>query len=474
MRNRFSSSLVTLLGLFLAGLPLAVSTHHARAQAPQRNVLLLISDDQGLDAGCYGNAAIKTPNLDRLAATGTLFTHAYAGVSSCSPSRSVILSGLYNHTNGMYGLAHGIHAQKSHPWVRGLPRLLRDGGWRTGIIGKYHVAPDDAYRFETHITRGLMGNRHVSLMAERAQEFFTADERPFFLTIGYSDPHRARKGFANDRDYPGVEEVVYDPKDVVVPYHLPDTPEVRADLADYYQSVSRMDQGVGMVMKALEETGHTDDTLVIFISDNGIPFPGAKSTLYDAGIRLPMIVRSPKQVLKGLRNDAMVSFMDIAPTVLHWTGAPGPEYELPGRSLLPIIDQEGGEGWNRIFASHTMHEITMPYPMRAIRTRKHKLIWNLDYGATYQNAADLYNSPTWQGILSRNLKRMGKRTVKQYLHRPEYELYDLEQDPNELRNLATDPKHALTFGVLRKQLEQMMRDTKDPWAIRLRDRHRDE
>jgi N-sulfoglucosamine sulfohydrolase len=428
-------------------------------------VLLLVGDDHGRDAGCYGNRVIRTPNMDRLAAEGVRFTHAFATVASCSPSRSVLLTGLHTHTSGQYGLAHAAHNQHTLRTVRSLPRMLAENGYRTGIIGKYHVQPREVYPFETQVASGLQGNRGVAEMAEKAREFFQAkDARPFFLLIGYSDPHRAGQGFGNERQYAGVEAVRYRPGEVIVPPYLPDRPEVRQDLAGYYESVSRLDQGVGLAIQALEQTGRRDDTLVIYLSDNGMPFPGAKTNLYDAGIRLPLLVRSPAQKKRGVVNAAMASWVDITPTVLDWAGVKPPE-PLPGRSLLPILEQEQPAGWEQVFASHLFHEITMYYPMRAVRTRRHKLIWNLAHPLPYPLASDIWNSPSWQSILRREDGRMGQRSVESYLHRPEYELFDLEKDPDELRNVAGDRGYDAVLSELRGRIRTMMEETRDPWLM---------
>ena len=332
------SLVVTLLILALvAGLVLPPESALARLAsrqdrspvAPRRNVLLLISDDQGRDVmGAYGNRIVKTPHQDRLAAEGVRFTNAFATVASCSPSRASIFTGMYQHQNGQYGLAHATHNQHTFESVRAAPRIFGEHGYRTAIIGKHHVVPLDLYGFQ-QIIPAAHGSRDVAEMARSARGIFAErDARPFFLTIGYSDPHRGggaisdsmtdgRGNFANERQYAGVTAIKYQPAEVTVPAHLPDTPEVRAELAQYYEAVSRLDQGIGMVMQALRDTNQLENTLVIYVSDNGIPFPGAKTNLYDAGIRLPMLMRLPGREKRGTINNAMVSFIDIAPTVAH-------------------------------------------------------------------------------------------------------------------------------------------------------------
>jgi N-sulfoglucosamine sulfohydrolase len=305
-------------------------------------------------------------------------------------------------------------------------------------------------------------------MATRARQFIErCGDKPFLLVVAFSDPHRAAKGFANHKPYRGVPEVKYDPQDVLVPLFLPDLPEVREELADYYQAASRMDHGVGLVLDALKQTKKAEDTLIIFLSDNGIPFPGAKTTLYDSGIRLPLVVSAPTQKKHGLTNRALASWVDIAPTILDWAGVSKPPV-MPGRSLLPILEQNNPKGWDAVFGSHQFHEVTMYYPMRMIRTRQHKYILNLAHQLDYPFASDLYYSKTWQGILRRKSAKIGLRDVNVYIHRPREELSDLEKDPNEVHNRAADPKYAGVLADLRQRLKAWQEKTNDPWLVKYR------
>ena len=447
----------------------------AHAQEKPRNVLLIVADDLLREIGCYGNKAIQTPHLDALAKRGVLFTQAYSSVASCSPSRASLYTGLYTHQNGQYGLQHAAHKQEAHPWVQALPQLLRAAGYWTGIIGKIHVGPQSVYQWHAEITgKGLKGNRDVVAMAQASRDFINKrEQKPFFLIVGYSDPHRAAKGFGNEPFAKDPKEVRYDPKKVVVPYHLPDRPEVRAELAEYYQSVTRMDRGVGLLMEVLEQTGQLGNTLIIFVSDNGMPFPGAKTTLYGAGVHLPLIVCAPNQKTRGHQNNAMVSYIDIAPTILEWSKAKGPKgYSLPGKSFLPILDEQNPKGWDLVFGSHQFHEITMYYPMRFAQTRKHKYILNYAHALDYPFASDLWASDMWQGILKRGDKMMGQRGVDAYLHRPREELYDIEKDPNELKNLAGDSAYASVLQDMRQRLRAWQTATDDPWTILYREERR--
>lgn len=433
------------------------------AEMPRRNLVLLIADDLGLQLGCYGDKVAKTPHLDALARRGVRFSHAFAAVASCSPSRSVIYTGLQTHSSGQYGLAHADHNFHTRPTMRSLPGYLRPAGYRTGIIGKTHVIPASVYDWDAELRAS---GRNGAQMAKQAAKFIAdGGDKPFCLVLGYTDPHRAARGYANEQKYPGLTALRFDPKDVPVPAHLPDTPEVRADLADYYQAVHRLDQGVGAMLDVLRQTGHDNDTLVVFLSDNGIPFPGAKTTVYDAGIRLPLIVLRPGDKKQGMVNAAMVSWVDILPTMLDWAGV-APTKALQGRSLLPVLTEERPAGRDEVYASHTFHEVTMYYPMRAVRTRQFKYIRNLAHKLDFPFASDLYRSPSWQGVLKRGDNKMGARTVEQYVRRPLEELYDVQADPAETKNLAGDPAHAETLAGLRKKLRAWQEATRDPWLVK--------
>lgn len=421
-----------------------------------RNVLLIIADDQSYDP-------IKTPTLDALARSGTEFVMSYAAVASCSPSRSVLMTGLYPHTNGMFGLAHGVHNFHLVDGIQTLPSLLKQAGYTTALVGKYHLKPESAFNFDAHLAPEAPGNRDVSHMASEAGTFFdSVGEQPFLLVMGYSDPHRAPINFGNTQQWPDVPRKTYDPDRLTVPGSLPDLPEVRQDLAEYYQSVRRLDTGVGLLIDQLKASGKYDDTLIVYVSDHGRPFPGAKATLYEDGIHVPMFIISPDQKRREVKNRAMVSLVDIAPTIIEWANAPMPSYELPGRSLLPIMEQEEPAGWDTVFASHTFHEVNQYYPMRAIRNQQYKYIRNLAHELPFPIPGDVAESPSWQAMLTTGAP-VGQRSQSAYIHRPAEELYDLSADRLELRNLVDDAAHAEVLELLRAQLNEHRARTRDPW-----------
>jgi N-sulfoglucosamine sulfohydrolase len=451
--------------LFIGPFAALLTADNCLSAAP-KNVVLIVADDLGRQLGCYGDRAARTPNIDALATDGTRFEWAFCTTSSCSPSRSVILTGLQNHTNGQYGLQHATHNFGTRSFVKTLPVLLEQAGFRTCSIGKVHVQPDDLYHFDRFANEGIAGGRNPVRMAENAESFIRESDRPFFIYFCPTDPHRAQRGFANDAEYAGVKPVKFNAREIPVPHYLPDRTEVREELAEYYQSIERVDQGVGRLMSALKTTGHLDDTLILFLSDNGPPFPGAKTNLYDAGTRLPLIVRSPDQKNRGIVSQALVNWTDLAPTILDFAGAKPPPYALHGRSLLPILEVPDPQAWDEIHQSHSFHEVTMYYPMRSIRTRKFHYILNLADPLPFPFASDLFDSPTWQEVLRRKDTQYGSRTVDAYIHRPRHELYDLSADPQEVVNVANRPEYADVLHDLQAKVRDWQKKTNDPWLIK--------
>jgi N-sulfoglucosamine sulfohydrolase len=485
--------------MILVGLFGCLANALVAAEPSRPNVVMIVADDLGQQLGCYGDEIARTPNVDDLAGDATLFTRAYCTTASCSASRSIILNGLYNHATGHYGHAHGDGHFSTYDSVQSLPNILGASGYRTCLIGKYHVAPEYVYHFEFERQQGTQGHRNTVRMAQNAKAWIAEDDdRPFFLYFCPTDPHRAGDAsrFANHNEnpnfYPEIPAVKFRAEDMNVPPWLPDLPEVRQELAEYYQAISRFDAGIGTLVEALKETGHYDNTLILLLSDNGPPFPGAKTTTYEPGINLPLIVRNPRLPEQGGTCNAMVTWVDLTPTILDFCGVPAPmalplragenkglpaatppkgklqPWKFHGRSFAGVIGTEKPDGWDAMRASHTFHEITMYYPMRVVREGQYKYIRNIAHQLPYPFASDLYASPTWQAVLNRNDPQAyyGRRTVDAYVNRAQDELYDLEADPAETRNLATDPKMQDILKRLQTQMQEWQKQTKDPWVTK--------
>mgnify|MGYP006248397257 FL=1 len=499
---------------FLLFLPLFFIGLHLFISAAEKNIIFFITDDQSPTLGCYGDSIAKTPAIDSLARDGTLFLNAFATTASCSASRSVVMSGLHNHANGQYGHQHAFHKFSSYFNViaLSLPRNLAKAGYRTGHIGKYHVSPEEVFRFETY----LKGNaRNAVQMAEQCREFISAEsEQPFFLYFATSDPHRGGGldkssknklkpdlfgNKAERQSHDGVKEIFYEPSQVPIPAFLPDTSETREELAQYYQSVSRIDQGVARLVEILKENGLYEKTLLVFTSDHGMAFAGGKTTVYEGGLLVPFVVRNPYEKKRGIRHRAMISHIDIAPTLLdfadaldsgrnrplHWED-PGESFPIPksktpkdnrgtidklssyhGKSWLGILGQAGAKHWENIFASHTFHEIQMYYPMRVYRDQEYKLIWNIAHPLPYPFASDLWAASSFQAQYQKSLSApYGKKTVRQYIHRPEFEFFQIVQDPDEANNLAGNPKFAVKLEEYKEKLKSAQKQFHDPWVVK--------
>lgn len=461
------------------------------SQSP-RNILFLIADDAGFETAVYGNSVCKTPNLDRLADRSVVFDNAFTSVSSCSPSRAAILSGLPTHQNGMYGLHHSVHHFNSFDGVRSLPSLLRQSGVRTGIIGKKHVGPESVYPFDFSYTEEdghsiMQVGRNISRIGELVRLFLSTSDvsQPWFLYVGFHDPHRCGhthpefgqfcEKFGADGGIPDWTPAWYSPDSVEVPYNVQDTPAARADIAAQYTTISRLDQGIGLVLAELERSGLADNTLVVYTSDNGAPFPAGRTNLYEPGLSEPLLLAVPGGGGAGRRQATPVSLLDLVPTALDWLSISYPRYHLnnrtaavrlTGRSLLTLSDKEHVVR-RSVFASQVFHEVTMNYPMRVVRGPRYKLIHNINYRLPFPIDQDFYVSPTFQDLLNRSLSGAPLpwyKTLHAYYHRPEWELYDLKQDPRELHNVAHKHSYQTVLSRLQARLQAWQWRTDDPWV----------
>jgi N-sulfoglucosamine sulfohydrolase len=309
--------------------------------------------------------------------------------------------------------------------------------------------------------------RDLPGLAKTAEQFIReGNGQPFLIVLATHDPHPSDKP-AEERWKRGVLSPRHvDPATLAVPSFLPDRPDVRESLAEYYELIERLDAGFGEALAMLKRTGHEDDTLVLFFSDHGSSYPGAEATHWEPGVHVPFIVSSPAQKNRGLTSDAMVSLADVTPTILDWTGVKGPAYPLHGRSVLGVLEQEKSTGWDSVVLSHVSHEITMVYPMRTLRERRYKLIWNLNYQLPFPLASEVAERLPWAETIRRGDKVIGKRTVQDFLWHAPVELYDLQSDPDEVVNLADDPSHADLRRTMSEKLLKRLRETGDFWLER--------
>lgn len=432
--------------------------------AQQRpNVLLIVSEDNGAELGCYGDPYAKTPHLDRLASDGCLFANAYVPQAVCSVSRACFLTGLYPFQNGQIGLATHRYAM-FESWDN-MPSILKSHGYRTGMIGKLHVNPESAFPLDYRAIRGSgFNNRPMKKYAAAAAAFIRESDDPFFLAINFPDAH-----FPLLRKQHGLPVEPLSGGNVKpMPYIGVDSPRLREGVANYYNCLSRLDSGIGMVLEELEASGKQDETLVIYIGDHGAQFSRGKGTCYEGGLRIPMIVRWPGQVEPGTVREELVSTVDLLPTVLQAVRLPA-RSSLPGRSLLPLAaDREVADWREYLFAERTAYHAGSFYPQRTLRGARFKVIINLTpdranpVAETYRTQAGVFF------IYGTNQEEIdaASPSVSQSYARwhspPPVELYDLHEDPWEFDNLAEDDEYKSIKQTLLRELEEFRRTHHDP------------
>ncbi len=408
----------TFLCLIVVGL---IFPRGVTAQSSPPNVIVFIADDAGWrDFGCYGNSAIRTPTIDRLAREGMRFDQVFLTSPQCSPTRTSLLAGQYAHT---------LRTEDLHtPLAEGqtiLPTHLKKAGYYTGLIGKTHIGPVGEAQFD--MVEPLKQSEPQP--DDFKQLLSNAQDQPFFVWYAFSDPHRAYQ--------PGAIDKPHDPAAVEVPPHLKDTPETRQDLALYYNEIGRLDKNMSRVLQLLEEAGKAANTVVFFLTDNGKPFTRAKGTLYDEGVRTPLIVRWPERIKARSTYGGLLSAVHLAPTIVDLAGVEA-DTAMVGRSLLPILMQQATQADQFVFSERNWHDCDEH--MRSVRSDSFKLIKNAYIEWPHGTAADLAGSPSHQALLQ--AKKEENLTDAQKLifqvPRPEIEFYNVKEDPYELNNLAYD------------------------------------
>lgn len=432
-----------LLACLLLGAPLFA------ANPARPNLVIFLSDDHSqLDSTVYGSKEIKTPNMQRLAQAGLTFDRAFVASPSCAPSRAALLTGLVPPRNG----AEANHS-KPRADLRKLPSYLQELGYEVVSFGKVsHYRYTGDYGFD-HFAHDSF---HEDIAIPNGLKWLRArkSDKPLCLFLGTNWPHvpwpQDPEGYVADRvQIPGV--------------HV-DTPKTRDARAKYYAAVTRMDRELGDAYDAAREV-LGENTFFLHTSDHGAQWPFGKWNLYDAGIRTPMIAVWPGKVRAGTRTDAMVSWIDILPTLVDVAGGPAPS-GIDGRSFAPVLRGEKREHRDRIFTTHSADQRMNIYPMRSVRTTDWKYIRNLHpeyYYTTHVDLAQANDGPGYFGSWVEKAKsdRAAAAVVKRYHERPAEELYDLRADPTELRNLAGDPAHAARLKALRAEVDAWMKQNGD-------------
>lgn len=440
--------LLTFLTVCLWSLPGGSSAQSD--ERPPDIVIFLTDDHSQLDAIPYGSKEFRTPNMQRVADAGLMFTRAFVASPSCAPSRAALLTGLMPARNG----AEPNHA-KPRAELRKWPSYFQELGYEVVAFGKvshYKHTADYGFDYFAHDTF----HDHEAIPA--AIEFLKKRDRnnakPLCLFVGSNWPH-----------VPWPEDPQGDDADTLtLPAGSVDTPATRKWRARYAAAVTNADNQLGLILAAVRE--HLGErTLFLFSSDHGAQWPFAKWNCYDAGIRVPLMISWPGVVKPGTRTDAMVSWLDFLPTLLEAAGGKAPQ-EIDGRSFLSVLRGERMTHRDRIFATHSGDGRWNVYPIRSIRTADWKYLWNLHPEFAFTTHIDLPGElgqrPYWSTWETAAKTDEGAAAiVKRYHARPEEELYDLRADPHEQQNLAGDPQHATQRKKMRAELEQWMQQQGD-------------
>lgn len=413
------------------------------------NIILFIADDVSWnDIGCYGNNVVKTPNIDRLAREGLKFTNSFLTASSSSPSRCSIISGRYPHSSGAAEL-HTTLPEDEIPF----PLLLKQNNYYTAQAGKWHFGPAVHRAFDRHtdVKGSNNGNggedNWVRFIRERPKG------KPFFCWFAAHDAHRE---WGAD-----TFRITHDPVTMKIPPYFADAPETRQDMASYYNEIARFDYHIGKVREELEHQGVLDKTVIIVMADNGRPFPRCKTRVYDSGMKTPFIVFWPEGIgKKGAVSNSLVSAVDIAPSILALAGVSPPE-RYQGKSFIPVLKNPEAETRNAVFSEHNWHDYEAHE--RMVRTRDFLYVLNSRPALTNCGPADSKQSAT-QASLNR-VRDQGKLTPAQAdvfaAPRPAEELFDVNNDPEQLLNLASVPAFREKLTELRAMLKQWQADTYD-------------
>ena len=410
----------------------------SHAQTPP-NIVFFVADDVGWkDFGCYGNDVIRTPNIDALATRGLKFENAFLTAAQCSPSRISMLTGRYPHATG----AEDLHM----PLLEGdkiLPSFLKEAGYFSGHMKKKHYGEFAEAQFDWY-DNGL----------GKLDDFLgAAQERPFFLWVGFQDAHRPYEA--------GTVDPPHDPATVTVPAYLADTPETREDLALYYDEVSRMDGVIGEFVATLEARELRHNTLIIFLSDNGMPFPRAKGTVYDSGIGTPLVMSWPKGIVEGSTYAGLTTVVDLAPTLLNLVELSTKGRGFQGKSMLQVLMGRNPAGRQHVFSERNWHDCDEH--IRSVRTRRYKFIRNAYLELPHGTASDLGRSPSSKAL--RDIMAKGMLSPEQLMlfqvPRPRVELYDLKHDPGEFINIAETAEGKRVAAELEEVLDEWGRETGD-------------
>ncbi len=456
--------IVVILFLLLFGRTASVVAQENEEDPDPPNIVLFIADDMYYtDSGAYGNEDVHTPNIDQLAETGVKFTRAFTATPMCTPTRHQLFTGIYPVRSGGYP-----NHSEVYKGTRSMFHHFRKLGYSVALVGKQHIGPPSSFPYTYLGGRNFDAGKGTPIPLENARTFIKHNDKhtyvrknssqPWLLTVASLQPHEPW-----NRGQPEL----YPPDELTVPSFLVDVPKTRKQLSKYYAEVTYMDRQVGRVIQMLDDLDELDETLFMFFSEHGASMPFGKYSLYELGMRSQLIVRWPGEVEPGTTTDAMVEFVDVVPTLIEAAGGDPESFStgigggpdggkgFDGSSFLSVLKGKTDQHKEYVFGVHTTPGGSKhPYPIRSVRSERYKLIWNLNHEKTVPSVKKFDLISAWKKVMKEN--EHARKRVEYAKKRPEFELYDLQEDPFELNNLASDPEQKQTVNELKAKMQAWM------------------
>ena len=401
------------------------------------NIIKIICHDIGKHLGCYGVKSVSTSTIDSLAKEGILFNNAFATSPGCSPSRAAIATGRYPHNTGVLGLAHAHFGWQLDKNIPHIAKYLSNNGYRTMLFGLQHVTYQEKSLGFNSIFPERPADEVIKNIRKKINERLS--NKPFYAEINFFEPHRPF-------DFGGVKP--FKSKGVFIPKYIPTNQHSKIEFAAMQGAIKKMDESILQILKILKKKNFYENTIIIFTTDHGIPFPKAKGTLYDSGIETSLIFHYPKLKSKNRKFNELISNIDILPTLLDLAKIKKSK-KIQGKSFYKLLYNKKYIENKYIFAEKTYHEGFDP--IRCVRSKDYKLIINFDSDRTIRVPSDIMNGCTYQSMI-------GKLTNV----RERYELYNIKKDKYERKNVANNKKYKKVRQKLIKEIFLWMRSTKDP------------
>ncbi|MBI9017823.1 MAG: sulfatase [Phycisphaerae bacterium] len=420
----------------------------------QPNFLLIIADDMTYtDLGCYGNKQVRTPNLDKLAKQSLKFNYCFNSAPMCAPTRMSLYTAIHPVRNG----AHPNHS-KVYPDIKSMPHYLSNLGYHCALIGKKHYKPEKNFPFKYLGGRNHdNGDNGTDLLISKAHDFFKDNKsKPWCLVVASNQPHTPW-----NRGDPSQ----YKASELTLPPYMVDTPETRQAMTKYYAEITYLDDQVGQVLAGLEKSGQTENTLVVFLSEQGSTYPHCKWTCYETGLGSACLLRWPGITKPETSTDAMIQYIDILPTFIEAAGGDPTKLDFDGKSIVALLKGKTNKHRDYTFGIQTSKGIIAgpkAYGIRSVRDKQYRLIWNLNYDTQFQNTVTKNFAPylSWQTKANTG-DTFAQQQYDRYKNRPEFELYDLVNDPYEMTNIINNSEHKTKIAELKKQLHQWMTQQND-------------